>query len=546
MKKVYLGACLTLLLSGCQMTSSWPLIGDDEFVTPGTNQSSENTNADTDAVATSDSEPAQAQPVADDAIVAVEIPTTPQEQEFLWDRIRDQLHFVAPEIPRLQAQRNWYLRNPAYMDRVGKRAEPFLHFIVEEIERRELPLELALLPIVESAFDPFAYSHGRASGIWQFIPGTAIHYGLNINWWYDGRRDVYAATHAALDYLERLHKFFDGNWLHALAAYNSGEGRVANAVRKNKRQGKPTDFWSLDLPRETRAYVPKLLALADILKHSEKYEFSFYPIANEAYLDIVTVDSQIDLAMAAEMAELDLSELHHYNSGYNRWATAPEGPHRLMLPRANASALRTQLAITNAADWLKWERHHVSSGESLLVIANKYHTTPDVIQRVNNISGSIIRAGDYLLIPVAARDLDEYSLSADARLAATQANPKGKHRVDYQVDAGDTLWDISREYDVNLRQLAKWNGMAPTDMLRPGQKLAIWLSEAPQVTPNNRAGVIRGLSYRVRQGDSLARIAGRFNVTIAEIEKWNKISRLAYLQPGQQLKLFVDVTNLNI
>jgi len=542
MNKVYLGASFTLLLSGCQMTSSWPFLGEPEFVAPKTTPPILTESAELMPAASATTSAA----VATDTVDATPVVVSPQQQDMLWDRIRLQLTMEAPDNQRVRSQRNWYLRNPSYMDRVGKRAEPFMHMIVEEIERRELPLELALLPIVESAFDPFAYSHGRASGIWQFIPGTAIHYGLDINWWYDGRRDVLAATHAALDYLEYLHRFFDGNWLHALAAYNSGEGRVLNAVRKNQRAGKPTDFWSLDLPRETRAYVPKLLALADMLKHSDTYEFSFYPITNERRLEVVTAESQIDLAKAAEMADMELAELHHYNSGYNRWATAPEGPHQLLLPIDNAAALRTQLAITDAKDWLKWERHHVESGESLLVIANKYHTTPDVIQRVNNISGNIIRAGDYLLIPVATRDLDDYSLSADERLASKQAQPNGKHRVDHIVASGDTFWDLSREYKVNLRELAKWNGMAPTDMLRPGQKLAVWLKQAPAASVTQRDGVIRSLSYRVRQGDSLARIAGKFNVTIADIESWNKISRQSYLQPGQQLKLFVDVTNLNI
>ncbi|PTB86558.1 lytic transglycosylase, partial [Pseudidiomarina aestuarii] len=172
----------------------------------------------------------------------------PQDETNIWFRIQRQLMMEAPEVPRLISQRDWYLRNPAYMERVAKRAQPFMHLIVEEIEKRGMPLELALLPIVESAFDPFAYSHGRAAGIWQFIPGTARHYGLEINWWYDGRRDVHAATHAALDYLDALHTMFDGNWLHALAAYNSGEGRVRGAIRKNQRTGKPTDFWSLDRP----------------------------------------------------------------------------------------------------------------------------------------------------------------------------------------------------------------------------------------------------------------------------------------------------------
>ena len=476
----------------------------------------------------------------DTAPVITPVIVTAQQEADLWVRIQRQLSFIAPEHQRVVAQRNWYLRNPAYMERVAKRAAPFMYMIVEEIERRQMPLELALLPIVESAFDPFAYSHGRAAGIWQFIPGTARNYGLEINWWYDGRRDVLASTHAALDYLEALHKRFDGDWLHALAAYNSGEGRVERAIRANARAGKATDFWALDLPRETRAYVPKLLALADILKHHERYQYSWTPIDNQAYLAVVEVASQIDLATAAEQAGLSLKQLHHYNSGYNRWATDPQGPHRLLLPIAHAHQLQQWLARADRSEFVQWTRHQVKSGESLLVIAKQYHTTVDAIRTANELRGNLIRAGDFLLIPVATRDLAEYSLSADQRLAATQATNRGNFKIEHRVVAGDTLWDISRKYDVNLRSLASWNGMAPTDPLRPGKNLVVWLPQQQAA-----GAVMRSIQYQVRSGDSLARIADRFNVTIADIEKWNQINRRKHLQPGQRLKLYVDVTRIN-
>ena len=524
------------LLSACQLVASInPVVTDDR--------------AYADAKVVDDLSSEQLPSIDAEIIAADNLDTAPvtaaliltaQQEADLWVRIQRQLSFIAPEHQRLVAQRNWYLRNPAYMERVAKRAAPFMYMIVEEIERRQMPLELALLPIVESAFDPFAYSHGRAAGIWQFIPGTARNYGLEINWWYDGRRDVLASTHAALDYLEALHKRFDGDWLHALAAYNSGEGRVEGAIRANARAGKATDFWALDLPRETRAYVPKLLALADILKHHERYQYSWTPIDNQPYLAVVEVASQIDLATAAEHAGLSLKQLHHYNSGYNRWATDPQGPHRLLLPIANAQQLQQWLASAERSEFVQWTRHQVKSGESLLVIAKHYHTTVEAIRAANELRGNLIRAGDYLLIPVATRDLAEYSLSADQRLAATQATNRDNFKIEHQVVAGDTLWDISRKYEVNLRSLASWNGMAPTDPLRPGKKLVVWLPQQQAA-----GAVMRSIQYQVRSGDSLARIAERFNVTIADIEKWNQINRRKHLQPGQRLKLYVDVTRIN-
>lgn len=473
-------------------------------------------------------------------------PLTPQEQDDLWMRIRQQLAFSVPDDARVRSHRNWYASHPEYLDRVAKRAEPYLHLIVEELENRDMPVDLALLPIVESAFDPFAYSHGSASGVWQFIPGTARQYGLDINWWYDGRRDVYAATHAALDYLQVLHRYFDGNWMHALAAYNSGEGRVAAAIRKNKRQNKPTDFWHLSLPRETRAYVPKLLALADILANSDQYGVAWYPIENQPKLEVIETPAQIDLALAAEMADMPLDRLHQYNSGYNRWATAPTGPHRLMLPKPNAETFKQALAESEPKDWLSWTRHKVKSGESLLTISKKYNTSVDVIQQVNDISSHIIRAGEHLLVPVATLDIDHYTLSKDQRRENRQDQKRSGQRIEYIVQSGDTLWDLSRTYEVNLRDLARWNSMAPGDYLRPGQELVVWnQSDSASALKSGMNHIVRNISYRVRSGDSLARIANKFNVTIRQIEQWNNIQRSRYLQPGQMLKLKVDVTEVS-
>ncbi|MED5324821.1 MAG: transglycosylase SLT domain-containing protein, partial [Pseudomonadota bacterium] len=209
----------------------------------------------------------------------------------VWERASANFALPIPDDKRISAQRKWYLKHPEYMARVVKRAKPFLYYITEEIEKRDMPMELVLLPIVESAFDPFAYSHGRAAGMWQFIPGTGKRFGMQQNWWYDGRRDVVASTQGALDYLTYLNEMFDGNWLHALAAYNSGEGRVQRAIKANKRAGKPTDFWNLNLPKETRAYVPKLLALADILKNKDEYAYAWPEVENVAVIEVVDIGS---------------------------------------------------------------------------------------------------------------------------------------------------------------------------------------------------------------------------------------------------------------
>ena len=469
---------------------------------------------------------------------------SPQQQADLWDRIRMQLSLEIPDNEQVRAHIEWFKSHPSYLDQISQQAAPFLYLIVEMIEARNLPVELALVPIVESAYDTFAYSHGSASGIWQFIPSTATSYGLEINWWYDGRRDVVASTQTALGYLERLHTTFDGDWLLAMAAYNAGQGRLARLIRSAESAGEPSDFWSLNLPRETQNYIPKILALASLLRDSEAHGVSWRYIANQPVTTVVELDNQIDLAQAADMAGMSLRDLHRYNSGYNRWATAPEGPHRLLLPINNAAQFTQQLAQTSPQDLMNWQRHQVQSGESLSRIAQRYGTTTRAIQQANNLEGHLIREGDHIMIPVSSRSLDEYTLSANQRLTATQNQSRGNHRINHEVARGDTLWDLSRAYDVPIRSLASWNNMAPGDVLRPGQKLTIWRQERPSNATDD--AVVRAVHYNVRSGDSLDRIAHRFRVSIADIERWNKINRQRYLQPGQQLTLYVDVTRVNI
>jgi membrane-bound lytic murein transglycosylase D len=478
----------------------------------------------------------------EDIDVPIEPEVIPAEVavEDVWQRVRQQLNFDITNERRVTSQRDWYLRHPSYMKRVAKRAKPFLYLIVQELEEQGMPLELALLPIVESAFDPFAYSHGRAAGMWQFIPSTGKRFGMKQTWWYDGRRDVMASTRGAINYLNYLHDMFDGDWLQALAAYNSGEGRVRRAIKKNKRAGKSTAFWDLDLPRETRAYVPKLLALADILKNADQYSFIWPAIKNLKVTDSVDIGSQIDLALAADMAGLTVEELHALNPGYNRWATDPEGPFEILLPVDKIAAFSEAIAKTQSDQRLNWVRHKVKGGDSLLKLAHQYHTTTDIISQVNELKSNMIRMGEHLVIPVALESLDFYSLSKDQRLVTTQSRKNGAYQLKHTVKSGDTFWDLSREYKVNLRSLAKWNAMAPTDTLRPGKKLVIWVNKVG--SDQRKDAVMRTLTYTVRNGDSLARIASKFKVEIADLQRWNEINPQKYLQPGQKLKIFVDVT----
>lgn len=448
---------------------------------------------------------------------------------------------------RVKAQYRFYAKHPRYMARVTDRAKRYYYYVIHEILAAGVPAEVALLPIVESAFDPFAYSHGRAAGPWQFIPGTAKHFGIKRSWWYDGRRDIRVSTQAAIKYLTQLNKRFDGDWYLALAAYNAGEGNVEKAIRKNKKRGKPTDFFSLDLPRETRAYVPKLIALAQIFEDPKKHGITLTPVPNEPYFAVVKTGSQIDLAQAAEMAATSTDELYLLNPGYNRWATDPAGPHELLVPYNNKEIFEVALAELPPEKRLSWVRYKVKSGDSLIRIAKNHHITVKSLKVTNGMKSNLIRVGQTLLIPTASETSQAYTYSADQRQAKktkTIGLRTGKTKTKYKVRSGDTFWEIAKHNGVGVRQLASWNQMAPGDTLKIGQTLTIWQKAKAGAISSNKASsqLIRKIGYKVRNGDSLWKIANRFNVSINDIQKWNTLSRKSILRPGQKLTLYVDVT----
>ncbi|MDX1562039.1 MAG: LysM peptidoglycan-binding domain-containing protein [Gammaproteobacteria bacterium] len=479
-------------------------------------------------------------------LAGTELPRITLPRTDLVARIRAGFSLPAVDDPDVAQELAFYASHPDYIARVFERGSRYLHHISAVLEERGMPSDLALLPIVESAFDPFAYSRGRASGLWQIIPGTGRRLGLKQNWWYDGRRDIVDSTRAALDYLELLHDQFDGDWLLAVAGYNSGEGNVARAIRRAEADGRPTDFWSIrgDLPAETRAYVPRLLAIRDLVAAAEDHEIELPLIDDAPYFDIVETEGQIDVALAAELAALDVDTVYALNPGINRWATDPDGPHRLLVP-AEAAPVRTDaLASLDMTERVRWTCHQIGRGETLSQIAVKYETTPDVLRQINGISGNLIRAGDHLMIPHASAASGTYSLSLDARVARTQERERDGQRVDYRVEPGDSLWSISRRFGVGTAELASWNAMAPGDVLSVGRTLVIWTDDPVAAAAAAPAGPaqIRQVNYVVRSGDSLARIAGRFRVSVAELVEWNALSVDKYLQPGQSLVLYVDVT----
>jgi membrane-bound lytic murein transglycosylase D len=510
--------------------------------------------------------------------VAVEIPLEPivlpplayrdvvVEQDLL-ARLRSRFAWEIVDDATVERERAWYARNQAYLDRVFARGDLYLYYIAGELEKRGMPAELALLPIVESAFDPFAYSHGRAAGLWQIIPGTGKRLGVAQNWWFDGRRDVLESTRAALDYLEDLHRQFGGDWLLAVAGYNSGEGNVSRALKKAAAAGKPQDFWGIKnyLPVETRTYVPRLLAIAELVGNPGAFGVTLPEISNEPRFAVVETGGQIDMALAAELAGLKPDALYALNPGVNRWATDPDGPHRLLLPMEHAPAFTTALAALGERERVQWTRHKVKAGETIGGIAERYQTTLAVLRQVNGLRGNTIRAGDYLMIPTATRSLAAYTQSADSRAARQQSTARSGERRTHVVQSGESLWSISQAYGVGMRNLASWNAMAPGDTLSVGRELVVWTplsaaaapsagaapvtttAQASLIGSSSSAGFVatnrmREITYVVRRGDSLSSIARRFKVTVDKLVEWNAGAAGKYLQPGQRLKMVVDVT----
>lgn len=345
---------------------------------------------------------------------------------------------------------------------LSQQAEPYLYYIYHELKKRQMPIELVFLPMVESAYDPLAYSPGGAAGLWQFMPRTGKHFNLHENHWYNGRRDIVASTNAALNYLQSLHKRF-GNWHLALAAYNAGQGNVSKAIRKNKRLNKATDYWSLPLPLETRQYVPRLIAWTKML--SEMSHSDFYPIANQPYFENINIGSQLDLAKAAQLAKIDNEKLLELNPSLYRWATPPNGPHRLLVPQQAAEQFKFALQQLPAKERVQWQQHKVKRGESLSVIASRYKVGVKTIKIANKLRNNTIRIGQNLMIPMSG--------NPQLNTFHQKKQPAGKPVI-YRVQKGDSFWSIAKLYGVSIRQITRWNNLSAKSYLQPKQRLKIW------------------------------------------------------------------------
>ncbi len=485
-------------------------------------------------------EPSPSDPFAaiDEAFARLSLPRRAQPAEpeagLIWPRLVDRFSIArCPTGSAAARWAEWYGDNPAYMARVLNRAQPWMHHIVNEIEQRDLPGEFALLPIVESAFDPFAYSHGRAAGPWQFLSGTARDFGIVINDWYDGRRDFVAATRAALEYLEYLGDLFDGDWALALAAYNAGQGRVGRAIRRNAARGLGTDWHELPLPRETLAYVPKLKGLGCLFREPASYAFVLPALEDRPAVVPVTVPKPVDIVHLALHAELDLTELVTLNAGLNRHLTPPDGPGYVVVPIDAATRVAAVLEDLPASPPLVSERVRVRTGDSLSRLAVRHRTSVDALKRINGLDSDRLIAGQMLALPGQLRTTEPEAGTKYAavyrELTSLQQQLLPTDRFIHRVRSGESLWVISRRYGVSVREIQRMNGLGPSTLIRPGQRLVIETDRDVGPPPVARQ------RYVVRQGDSLWLISRRQQVGLKDLMRWNGLDADSVLRPGQEL-----------
>ncbi|MDQ6620120.1 MAG: transglycosylase SLT domain-containing protein [Pseudomonadota bacterium] len=430
----------------------------------------------------------------------------PPPAEDLWDRVRRR--FVMPDIENADVTKweQWYASRPDYVARMVDRSRRYLYYVAKEVEDRGMPGEIALLPMIESGYNPTALSSSRASGIWQFMPATGTGYGLKQNFWFDSRRDVLAATTSALTYLDKLYGQF-GDWQLALAAYNWGEGNVARGLERNRRAGLPLAYASLPMPDETRNYLPKLQAVKNIVRNPEKYGLQLADIPDAPYFAVVRTTKKIDVKRAAELAEMSLDEFQYLNPHHNRPVIAGADEHTLLLPIDKAELFAAKLDLLDQP-LVSWQAYRMQPGDTLPQVAMRYGMTLEALRAVNGIGlHSTVPPGHALLVP-AQRSTRESVESLNHAVFTTV--PQGRTFY-YRVTRGDTMQTIASRYDVSAAEIREWNHLGAGDV-RPGQKLRITSDKAPQAALARRGN---GSAPRLSTGRATQRAvtAGPVRVT---------------------------------
>lgn len=466
----------------------------------------------------------------------------------LLQRIRNGFGMQSLDSPYTATHESWYASRPDYVKRMMGRSQRYLYHVVEEVQKRGMPTEVALLPMIESAFNPTANSVSKASGIWQFVPSTGKHFGLKQNWWTDNRRDVTAATDAALTYLQKLHVMF-GTWELALAAYNAGEGTVQRAIERNRKKGLPTDYQSLQLPPETKNYVPKLEAIKNIVSNPEEFGLNIAPIPDQPYFTTVEAPAKIDASLAAKLAGISMDEFVALNPAHNRPVLASNGgKQEILLPMGKEQEFSANLASYDKP-LVSWKTYQPKRGERLDSISSKFGISVAQLRDVNDISGKgRLKGSQPLLVPdknnsETADDKIEVNEAAPTVVATEEPAPKTSR---HKVSKGDSIGSIAKRYGMTPKQLMAMNGLKKNAKLRSGQMLSIAAQPATTriaskpAKSKTRIAANSKTHYTVKRGETLSSIAKKFNVAASDLQRWNNLSNKHTLVPGRKLVILKD------
>ena len=449
-------------------------------------------------------------------------PITVTEKEIIyqdvWERIAENSSIGNEELDEITLQYiNRYLENPAQFHKLLMKGQYFIYFVLEELERYDLPAELALLPYIESNYDPFSISSSGAMGLWQFMPATARIYGLKDTWWFEQRHDPLISTKAAVRYLAYLDNRFGKNITYTLSAYNGGPTLLEKQIKINQRAGKSLDYRELKLPRQTKEYVPKFRAISELIVNAEKYNIKLPVFPNQSVLGQIILDGQIEIFAFSEFSQLKPEFIYKLNAGFTKWASPPGTSTTFNIPIELVEPLNLKKSEFVQANQINWVTHTVSRGDTFWKIAAKYNIDVSVLKKVNYLRSDLLNLNQELLIPL--------------------SNSENQTFIPYQahiVSEGDTLWSLGRKYKLTPSDIAKSNGLKIGASLRIGKELNIGNKNIYRTINSKK----RTILYSVKQGDSLYRIADVFNIQIEDIIQLNSIIDNE-IKPGQVLKIII-------
>jgi len=447
-----------------------------------------------------------------------EISTTQPYQD-VWDFIKQNNTSQNTNIlnDQVLAYMNMHLKDLDKFDEYLNDSYYFLYFVIQELEKNNLPLELAILPYIESNYDPFSISSSGAVGIWQFMPRTGRLYQLDRSWWNEDRHDPFRSTEAAVKYLKYLYQRFDQNIYLTLASYNAGPSLLDRRINQNKRRGMDTDFWSLNVPVQTKNYVPKYIALRELILNSDNYGIKLPQIPYEPVVKKISIPGQVEVLTLSEYLDIKPELLYKLNAGYTKWASAPEDESVFYIPSEKYILFENEDNPFKNSNQINWISHIVQSGDNLWSLASKYDTEVKIIKKINYLNNDLLSINDTLLIP----------------LSKSKSNNFIPYEM-YIVSEGDTLWSIAKEYNIEIRDLSRMNSIDENSYLQLGQQLSIGNKNIHR----NMESKKRTILYSVKQGDNLFKISELFDVSIRSIEDINNFKNTT-LMPGQIIKVAI-------